>query len=80
MAESVYRAPPLVERTRPAPKELKVVLPVTVRVPVREVEARKLLPVTVKPVEEAVAKVDCPVTNKGPETVKAVAEAAVKLL
>ena len=75
------RAPAVVDLTgRAWVKELKVVDPVTVRVPVMEVVAKKELPETVKPVEEAVAKEDWPVTNKGPLTVKPVAEAVVRLV
>ena len=76
MAESTYNAPPLVDLTVPAPKEERVVEPLTLNVPVKEEEAKKEVPLTVKPVEEALASVDWPVTNKAPE-VKTVEEALV---
>ena len=58
---SVNKAPPEVDLTKPAPREDRVVEPVADRVPVIELEA----------------KVDWPVTTKGPETVTAEVEALV---
>lgn len=66
------------ERTTPVPRDERVVEPVTESVPVTEVVAKKELPLTVRAVVEALAKVDCPVTNNGPEIVRAVAEAVCK--
>jgi hypothetical protein len=69
--------PVAVERTgRAEVKEDIVVEPETVKVPVMEEEAKKEAPLTVSPVEEALAKVDWPVTNKLP-LVKTVVEALV---
>ena len=53
-------------------------VPVTDRVALREAEARKAGEETVRPVVEAFAKVDCPVTNKLP-AVNTVAEALPKV-
>jgi hypothetical protein len=55
---------PEAERTTPVPKEEMVVEPETVKLPVRLV----------------VARVETPVTNKGPETVRAVLDAVAKLV
>ncbi len=58
---SVYNEP-LLDLTIPVPKELRVVEPLTVRVPVRLV----------------VAVLDTPLTHRGPDTVMAVDDAVAK--
>ncbi len=74
------RAPAVVDLTgRAWVKELKVVDPVTVRVPVMEVVAKKELPETVKPVEEAVVKLVWPLPQRIPEMEMEVAEAVPKI-
>jgi hypothetical protein len=65
---SVYREPPLVDLTSPAPRELRVVEPVTVNVPVMEVEAKLVRPETVKAVAEAVVRLVWPLPQRMPET------------
>ena len=45
---------------------------------VKDAPCRYVLPETVKAVAEAVVTILCPVTNKGPETVRAVEEALAK--
>ena len=57
------RAPPEVDWTKPAVKEDRVVEPVADNVPVMEEEAKKLVPLTVKPVEEALPK-EAPVSQE----------------
>ncbi len=61
---SVNRAPPLVDLTRPAPREERVVEPVAERVPVMLV----------------VASVEVPVTYNCPERDKEVAEALANVV
>ena len=67
LIEPLYKAPAAVERTGKAwVKEDRVVDPLTVKVPVNELVAKKEFPVTVKPVDEAAANVVCPVTYNLP--------------
>ena len=62
------------------PKELKVVEPVTARVPVTEVVAKVDIPLTVRAEVEALTKEVWPDTQRLLDRVKAVAEAVVRLV
>src|SRR6185369_13146445 len=73
---ATYKAPLAVVLTQPAEvREDKVVEPLTDSVPVMEEEAKKEVPLTVKPVDEALAKLDWPVTQRLADKLKAVPEA-----
>ena len=76
---SVYREPPEVERTKPAPKEESVVEPETVSVPVMEVVAKLVMPETLKAVAEAVVRLVWPLPQRIPEMDREVAEATPKI-
>ena len=76
---STYKPPPLVDLTKPEPKLLIVVEPLTVNVPVMEVVAKVVMPETVRAVAEAVVKLVCPLPQRTPEMEMEVAEAVPKI-
>lgn len=63
----------------PVPREERVVLPVTERVPVTEVVARVDTPLTVKAVADAVVKLAWPLAQRIPETEREVEEATPRI-
>ena len=71
----MYKPPPLVDLTKPDAKEDRVVEPVAENVPVKVVEAKTVLPETVKAVADAVVKLVCPLPHKMPEMEREVPEA-----